>query len=86
MWKYQRLAGAFLPLCGLLLTGCSSYRVPRPVPLQPPVLGCDADPDVPVTEDPAAVADYIVRLWAAGQSCRDAVGDYQRWADHLKKP
>lgn len=56
------------------------------MPLQPPVLACDADPDVPATEDPAVVADYIVQLWAAGQSCRDAVGDYQRWSDHLKKP
>ena len=85
MWTYLKPVGAFLSLCALLATGCSGSKPPSFVSLQPPVLTCESDPDIPVTDDPAAFADYAVRVWAAGQDCRDAVATYRRWADHLPR-
>jgi len=81
----QRLVRLLWPLSLLPVVGCSVSKPPSFVSLQPPVLTCESDPDIPMTDDPAAFADYTVRVWAAGQDCRDAVDAYRRWADHLPK-
>jgi len=83
MLKFQRLVGLLWPLSLLPVLGCSSYSQPRFVSIQPPVMGCDADPDIPKTDDPAAFALYCVDVWQAGQSCRDTVNDYRAWAASL---
>lgn len=68
-----------------LLMGCGACKPSEVVALQPPRLACSPDPVPPEQADPVSAGVYILNLWAAGQSCREAVSDYQRWADSLPK-
>lgn len=74
-----------LLLSSVPLTGCGAFRTSDVVALQPPTLSCAADPVPPDEADPVSTGVYILQLWSAGQSCREAVADYQRWADSLPK-
>lgn len=76
------LALLIMLLSLLLLTGCAA-SVETPVALQPPMLLCDDDPPLPDDAAPASLAPYVLRLWSAGQSCREAVGGYRSWAAGL---
>lgn len=81
----------FLPpavLCSLLLTapltGCAASD-PNVIALRPPVLSCPLDPPVPDSAEPVDAALYMIDLWSAGQSCREAVNGYRLWADGLPR-
>jgi hypothetical protein len=86
MRRYQCPKSARL-LCGLLAllsTACAA-SAPNVTALRPPDLSCSPDPVPPAEPTPADVGEYVIELWAAGQSCRDAVTGYQDWAASLPK-
>ena len=85
---------ACLTLSAAPLTGCAS-SAPQTVALQPPpILECKPDPEPPVRPAPGAaaedlerytlaVAEYQVRLWDAGDDCRQTVRALRDWARSL---
>lgn len=66
-------------LCALLWTGCATCK---PC-LQPPLLDCPPAPAVPQDVTPDGAAVYLVRVWEAGQQCREAVAGYRQWAESV---
>ena len=84
-YLFPKSAALLWLLSGVLWTGCAASSA-RVVALAPPDLSCAPDPAVPAEGDPATVGAYILDLWAAGQSCRDAVGAYREWSQQIQHP
>ncbi len=79
------LKSAVLLLClwSAALPGCAA-SAPSVIALEPPHLTCAADPVPPAAATPADMGEYVVDLWAAGESCREAVAGYHEWEQSLK--
>jgi hypothetical protein len=79
-----KIASVLSAVCSaLLLTACAGNTPQERLVVQdrylhpqipPGLLQCQLDPEVPEALTEAAVADYLLALWAAGEDCRQKLG------------
>lgn len=84
--KHLPLALALLALLSLLLlTGCVQPQPTASLALPDVLLQCDPAPEPPVNPDDHDLANWIVDLSVAGQSCRDNLSAVRKIVEGPKK-
>jgi len=88
--RHAMIAGAVLLLLPLL-TGCETgppiIQVQTVLLAPPPeMMTCRDEPPVPADVTSVEIAEYVLDLVDAGQSCRDAVATISRWVAENKEP